>query len=151
MRKKISVLFLLFLLLTGCTKLQANDKFYTQEVKVLQQQEQFDQEFPFEINISIERLTKYEITYHLVIDHFEQDVNNIKALVIHDQKTDDVYPSIGIYEEKVDLVRAKKKGILLVGYIDYSKDIKDFKGTFKAMISYTQGKKEITKFYKKQF
>ncbi len=151
MKKRIGIVLLVIALLTGCKHLSIEDKIYRQLVKQLQQQETFDQKFPFDININIERLTKYEITYHLVIDNFDQDINDIQAIVIHDQKTEDVYPSVGIYEDRIDLTKENKKGILLVGYIDYKKDIKNFKGTFKAKITYKKDKKEITKFYSKQY
>ena len=149
--KKVVLVILFFLIVTACTNLSIEDKTYINNVKKLEQREEFDTDFPFDIDIRIERLTDYEITYHLVIDNFKEGINNIKAIVIHNRKTEDVFPSIGIYDKKVDLTKESKKGILLVGYIDYKKDIKDFKGTFKASISYTQNTKGITKYYKKSF
>lgn len=151
MIKKISLFLLMLLLFTGCGKLSAEDKLYKQYVEQLQEQEEFDQDFPFHITINIEKLTEYEITYHLVIDNFKEDIRSIQALVIHDQKTEDVYPSVGIFEDKIDLVKEKKKGILLVGYIDYKEDIEDFHGTFKARITYEQEGQKITKYYKKNY
>lgn len=151
MIKRLSIFLLIILLFTGCNNLSAEDKLYNRYVKDLKEQEKFDQEFPFTITINIEKLTDYEITYHLVIDNFKENVNSIRALVIHDQKTDDVYPSVGIFEDKIDLAKEKKKGILLIGYIDYQQEIEDFHGTFKAMITYEQDGKEVTKYYKKNY
>lgn len=149
MNKRISVLLLLLLLLTGCNKLSKEDKLYNDYVKDLQKQEKYDVDFPFDININIEKLTDYEITYHLVIDNFDSNVNHIRALIIHDQETQDIYPSIGIYEEKIDVKKENKKGILLIGYIDYDKEITKFHGTFKAIIIYDKNRKEYTKYYQK--
>lgn len=149
MNKRISVLLLILLLLTGCNKLSIEDKMYNDYVKDLQKQEKYDVDFPFDININIEKLTDYEITYHLVIDNFDSNVNHIRALIIHDQETKDIYPSIGIYEEKIDIKKENKKGVLLIGYIDYDKEITNFHGTFKAIIIYDNNGREYTKYYQK--
>ena len=50
---------------------------------------------------------------------------NIKALLIHDYFTEDIFPSIGIFDEPQNLIIGNEevKGFELVGYIETSKDI----------------------------
>lgn len=151
MKKKLGIIFLIIIFICGCGKLSDEDKVYKDDVKILEDKEEFDTTFPFDIDVDVYKLTDYEVTYRMHLDNIKDGINNIKALVIHDRKTDDVYPSVGIFEDKIDLKKEKKKGILLVGYIDYKGNIEDFKATFKVMITYEENGKEVTKFYKKSF
>ena len=70
-------------------------------------------------------------------------------IAVHNKKTDDIFPSIGIFDEKENLLKDKPpKGLILVGYIDYNKDIEDFSCKIKLFIKYkTKDKKEKTVYY----
>lgn len=98
---------------------------------------------PFDITVNIEKLIDSEITYRIIIDNPKEIVKNIKTIVVHNHKTDDIYPTSGIFEEplnlipnSIDLDENDVKGIILIGYIDYDKDIELFKGLFRILVKY---------------
>ena len=69
-------------------------------------------------------------------------------MIYHNKKTKDVYPSIGIFDDKEKLEVGKKpSGIILVGYIKFDGDISDFKCEIKVLIKYKNKENENKKVY----
>ena len=84
------------------------------------------------------------------IDNPIGTINNIKALAIHNKQTDDVFPSVGIFDSPITLIKGEKpEGIVLVGYIPYTKDIDDFKKEIilKVLIKYVYENNEYSAYY----
>ena len=78
-----------------------------------------------------------EVRYQVIIDNPSEEITDISALAIHNKQTDDVFPSVGIFDEKVDLIpNERPSGVILVGYIPYEGDIEDFEIEIKVLISY---------------
>ena len=80
------------------------------------------------------RETEEKVTYSLVIDSPKVNMNNVKALLIHDFVTDDVFPSVGIFDEPVTLHKDSNDKIVLEGSIQTIDDISDTK--FKLYLEY---------------
>lgn len=76
---------------------------------------------------------------------------NIKAIVIHNHFTNDVFPTIGIFDDEVDLLLDSEevKGINLVGYIQTTKDISELDLDIRVYIEYTNDNDELVKIYYK--
>ena len=76
-------------------------------------------------------------------------MHNVKGILIHNNFTDSVFPSIGIFDEPVDLLvnDTKVKGIDLVGYIETTKEIKDLNLELRLYIEYTNDNNEVVKIY----
>ena len=126
--KKIVIIIFLFLL-TGCFYNKDKMK-YDNYIKELNKVDKSSNNLIFDINVNKEKLTDNIIRYEMVLDNV----------------TNDIYPSIGIFDEKINLFKNKKpKGIILVGYIDYKHDINSFDGTFKVLVKYkiNNNKKKI--------
>lgn len=139
--KKVWILIII-VLLTGCNK--NNDNEYYLLVDELKTIETSTIDIPFDINISLDTITDDEIMYNIIVDNPKEDTFDVKVLAIHDKTTKDIYPSIGIYDKKVNLipneVNEKKnnvKGIALVGYFPFEGEIEDYRVTFKILIEYT--------------
>lgn len=141
--KKVLVLILI-LLLSACGN--NGDVEYYQKVEELQNITQSSENIPFSIDITVNKLTDDELSYHVIIDNPLVDVRNMKVLVVHDVMTDAIFPSVGIVDESVSLTNDKDKvdlennivkGIALVGYlpIDINSDI-----LFKILIEYLDEK-----------
>lgn len=150
--KKIIIVLLFICLIGGCTnKISDEELIYDKYLRELKQIDHYDEKLDFDINITIDKLNEEELVYRVYIDNPKVDMNEIEALVIHDKKTDDVYPSSGIFEEplslKVNREEDDPKGIILGGYIDYKESIDRFNGIFKVMIKY----KSKTVYYMQQF
>lgn len=145
---KIKIILILILLLTGCLDgktLVTQKKMYQRMIVKLEEakEEEFKEPLGYEINIYIEKVVATELMYRIVIDNPTKSMKDMVVLVIHNYPTNDIFPSIGIFDEQVSLVPGVidfknnyVKGINLIGYIDYDKDIITFDGIFKVLISY---------------
>lgn len=134
--KKILVVIVL-LLLTGCTNKVEEDKYaYLEYKNNLEEQKDFVSQESLEFNtyFNLVRETEEKVTYSLVIDSPKVNMNNVKALLIHDFVTDDVFPSVGIFDEPVTLHKDSNDKIVLEGSIQTTDDISDTK--FKLYLEY---------------
>ena len=150
--KKILVLLIpILLLLTGCTdqKLIKEKETYIKYIQQLKKVNSSSKKIPFEIEVIYDKLTNNEVRYQVIIDNVQEDIKDVEAIVIHNKETNDIFPSIGIFDEKQDLLKDKKpSGVILVGYVDYQNDIKDFKCKIKLLVKYkTNDKKVHTVYY----
>ena len=150
--KRILIVFLvLILFLTGCTSndLSKEKETYLKYIKELRNINKSTKEVPFNIEVRFDKITDDEIRYQVVIDEVKEDITDVEAIAIHDKQTDDVFPSIGIFDKKQRLEVGKKpSGIILVGYIDYLGKVEKFKCNLKILIKYnTNDRKSHTVYY----
>jgi len=139
--KKI-IIVLLVLLATGCTSVDKDVVVYNDLILELNKVEQSSSNIPFDIEVVYEQLTSNEIRYQVIIDNPAKKINNIQAIVIHNKETQDIFPTSGIFDSKLNLLKDEidvsknnVKGILLVGYIKGSyNDVR-----FKVLVSYNKG------------
>ncbi|MDD4547472.1 MAG: hypothetical protein PHI05_01850 [Bacilli bacterium] len=132
------LLIVLVLFLTACRSSQ--ELAYHQFVSDLEEINKSSGSMPFDVEISVNKLTDMEFQYNVIIDQPDHDIKDMRVLVVHNAETDSIFPSVGIVDKKVDLVTGNVdvnnnlvKGIALVGYlpIDTDPDI-----TFKVMVEY---------------
>lgn len=152
MKKIIKICLLsIIIFLTGCetNEISKEKETYLSYVKEIQKQEKFTkQALPFDINVEYDKLTDNEVRFQVIIDNPKVDITDISAVAIHDKPTDDIFPSIGIFEEKENLIPNKKpSGIILVGYIPYEKKLSSFECEIKVIIKYKEDNKEHTVYY----
>lgn len=153
--KKIIILVLIVTMLSGCSKNNINIKkeTYLKYVEELEKANTYTdiKDINFDLNISVDKINEEEISYRAIIDNPKENMYNIKALVIHDNFTDEIFPSIGILDEKLNLIVGNKeiKGISLVGYIKTDKQISELDIDIKVYIEYTNESNEKVKIYYK--
>ena len=111
------IIILIILLLTGCS-----NNLYDEYVNLLKNTNTFSEELPFDINFYIDSVNEERIIYQVIIDNSKINLSDVKALVIHDAYTTDIYPSIGILDDTTSLSE-DNKGIILIGYANKTKDI----------------------------
>lgn len=150
--KRILIVFLvLILFLTGCTTndISKEKDTYLTYIKELRKINKSTKDIPFNIEVRFDKITDSEIRYQVVIDEVKENITDVEAIAIHDKQTDDVFPSIGIFDKKQKLeVNKKPSGIILVGYIDYQGKVEKFKCNLKLLIKYnTNDKKSHTVYY----
>ncbi len=128
------------------TEKEKND--YIKYVQKLEKVQKSSSEMPFDINVKYDKLTDDEIRYQVIIDNPKGEITNIKSVAIHNKQTDDVFPSVGIFEKEMKLIPLEKpEGIILVGYIPYTKSLESFKCEIKVLISYTYEKNDYINYY----
>lgn len=141
MKKLILIVFLIFLL-CGCKKDNKELKKYEEYVRVLKDAVVYDEDIPFDMEIYIDKVTGEEVMYRLIIDNPKEALEDIDAIIVHDKDTSDIFPSIGIFDDKVNLIpelidgSKNVKGIVLVGYIPYDKDTNGLNINFKVLLNY---------------
>lgn len=148
--KKILTLLLIILLLTGCSdnKINKEKEKYIKYYNELKNVKKSSNNIPFDIEIKYDKITNNEIRYQVIIDKVKIDLEEIEALAIHNKETNDVFPSIGIFDDKQNLeVNKKPSGIILVGYIDYEGIVQDFKCNIKVLVKYKTNKKTYKVYY----
>ncbi len=160
---KIIIIIGMLFLLISCKSNNAlldEQKIYNDMITKLKNStsDNFLTNLPFDINIYINKIIDNEVMYKVIIDNPKENINNILALVIHDYPTSDIFPNIGIFDDKVHLIpnyinidNNYVKGINLIGYIPYTNDIDSFNAEFKVIIEFeNQLGKRKTIYYRYQ-
>lgn len=130
-------------LLTACNKVSDEYKTYSSYIDELKNVDMSIENEEINVEISVEELTKNYYNYKAIVDRNSNEMNDIEAILIHDKETEDAFPSVGIYEEKISLTKEdKQKGIKLSGYI---KDIENI--TFKLLLKYKDREGNNKKYY----
>ena len=118
------------------TNVEKEKDTYIKSVKELKKIKKSTEELPFTVEVLYEKISD-EVRYQVIIDNPSEEITDISALAIHNKQTDDVFPSVGIFDDKVDLIpNESPSGVILVGYIPYEGDIEDFEIEIKVLISY---------------
>lgn len=149
MKKILLIIFTSILLLTGCEKDYSEEKEkYINYIKEIKEVNKTSDNLPFNIEVKYDKLTSNEIRYQVILDNVQEDIYDVEMLSIHNKETNDVFPSIGIFDDKENLLKDKKpSGLILVGYIDYNGKVEDFKCKMKVMIKYKTNDKKSYKVY----
>ena len=141
--KKILIILLLIFFLCGCTNISKEKEEYLNYIDELKEVNKSSKEYPFNIEVKYDKITKKEIRYQVILDEVEEDITDITMIAYHDRDTSDIYPSMGIFDDKESLLKDKKpSGLILVGYIPYKGDIDDFNITMKVLVKYKINNKE---------
>ena len=129
------------LLFTGCSKEtvdQEEKSEYLAYKSELVQNEEFlsSEDLNCDITVTVERVNDEIISYTTVVSNPREDMNSIKMMVVHNYFTEDVFPTVGVFEEGKDLLVGGDDKITLVGYIDTEKDIQELELELKIWIEY---------------
>ena len=124
----------------GCTKSSPEKELYLEMIEELNDEVVSSNNIPFDIDISYEELSDEEIIYRVIIDNPKEEIKDMKVLAVHNKETDDIFPSVGIFDEPINMKPGTVndnyvKGIVLTGYIDYD-DSDNFNVEFKVLVKY---------------
>ena len=151
----ICLVIISIFILVGCNSknkakkesLETEKSIYIKKVQKLKKIKKTTKDLPFSIEIKYEKMTD-EVRYQVIIDNPKTEIKNIRALAIHNKQTDDVFPSVGIFDKKVNLIpNEKPSGVILVGYFPYKGSIDDLKIQMKVLIEYKMDNKNYTSYY----
>lgn len=146
--KKILLIIPLLFILIGCTNKQEEDKMaYLEYKNELEERNIFngDENIDFNVYFNIEKIDEEITDYSLVIDNPKINMHKIKALLIHDFVNEDVYPSVGIFDEPKELNANSEDKVVLNGNIQTINDISNTK--FKLYLEYTDDNNNLNKIY----
>ena len=152
--KKFIFVFCFVIFITGCGK-DTED----QEVKSdylawksdLVEKDTFsdNEELNCDITVSVDRIDSEVISYTTVVSNPKINMNSIKMMVVHNYFTEDVFPTVGIFDESQDLLVGEDNTITLVGYIDTTKDIQNLDLELKIWLEYVDDDGNVEDIYYK--
>ena len=129
------------------TKDEKEKEKYLKYVKKLKSITKSDEDLPFTVEVLYEKIES-EVRYQVIIDNPTKEIKDIVAIATHNKQTDDVFPSVGIFDDKVNLIPDQKpSGVILVGYIPYTGKIDDLEVEMKVLITYKIDDEEHTSYY----
>ena len=154
MLKKIITILLIFIFMTGCkqeTTDQEEKSEYLAYKSDLVDREEFSEndDLPCDITISIDRVNDESVSYTTIISNAKENMNDIKMMIVHNYFTEEVFPTIGVFDKGRSLTVSDTSNITLVGYIDTTKDIKKLNLELKIWIEYTTEDGEVKDIYYK--
>ena len=152
--KKLLCILIFLALLTGCKKETVDEEEksdYLAWKSDLVEREDFidNNELNCDITVSVERIDDESISYTTVVSNPKEDMKDIKMLVVHNYFTEDVFPSVGVFDKTRDLLVDNNDDITLVGYIDTTKDIKKLDLEVRIWIQYTDANGNLKDIYYK--
>lgn len=147
--KRVFIIFFLCLFLFGCdnSEEQLRNKYLNMKNNLLDEIEYTDRnDLPLEIETVIDRVDEENIKYKIVLKNPKENMNKIKAMVVHNYYTEDLFPSIGIFDEERELLVGMDKTLELDDSIETTKNISQIDLEFRVWIEYYNDfgqKKEI--------
>ena len=97
MRKKILLILLLLILVTGCKNKEETDKSdYLAMKSNLLGQSKFikSNDLPCDITVKLDRINEEKITYKVILDNPKENMHSVKVIVVHNFYTEEMFPSI---------------------------------------------------------
>lgn len=101
-----------------------------------------EENLPLNIDIELKKEKSF-INYSVTFSRAKEDLNDVQILIVHNQITNEVYPSLGIFDEKGKLLANDNSKLKLGGSFEINRDIEEVGVSFKFVIKYID--KEGTK------
>ena len=104
--KKVTIIFLLILILVGCeNKKEENKDEYISIKKHLLEEKEYTkgEDLPVDITVKIDREDEEKVKYKVILNHPKENMKEIKILVINNYYNEEVFPSVGIFDDPKNL------------------------------------------------
>lgn len=153
MKKKQILVLIGLLFITGCENKEETIKneYIAMKNQTLDEKNYQNEELPVEIITTIERIDEEAINYKVTITNPKENMYNIKAMVVHNYYTEDVFPSIGVFDQTQDLLvnTDDTSELILKDTIKTTKNISKLDLELKIWMEYTNDNGEKKDIYYK--
>lgn len=137
MKKNMLLLIIILLILTGCENKEEQVKSeYIAMKNQLMNAKNYSENLPLDIVTSIDRKNEEGYEYKITLKNALENMHNIKVMAIHNYFNDDVFPTIGIFDETHELLVSSSDEINLKGTIQTDKDLSELNFELKLWITY---------------
>ena len=152
--KKLYILLLLSLFfISGCENKEEETKneYIAMKNSILDDKNYTKGSLPVDIVTTIERTDEEAIVYQTTISNPKENMHNIKILLVHNYYSDDVFPSVGVFDETKELLvnNDEKNEITLKDTIKTTTNISKMNLELKILIEYTNDNGEKKDIYYK--
>lgn len=154
MKRIFLVILLLLTLLTGCDNKEETEKneYLAMKSDLLEVKKYTKSEdLNCDIVINVNRKNEEKISYDVVISNPKENMNNVKVIVVHNYYTEEVFPSIGLFDKTTSLKvgDGEDSQIKLSGTIETTNDIANLDLELKILIKYIDDNKQEKDIYYK--
>lgn len=148
------LLIALIIILTGCTNNEENIKNEYIAMKSSLIEEKITSKdvdaLPIDIVSNIDRINEEEVNYKVIFKNPKENMHDIKAMIVHNHYSEEIFPSIGVFNETKELlVTDENKEIELTGTIKTIENISKMNLEIKLWIQYTNDSGEKKEIYYK--
>ena len=96
--KKVTIIFLLILILEN------KDEYISIKKHLLEEKEYTKgEDLPVDITVKIDREDEEKVKYKVILNHPKENMKDIKILVINNYYNEEVFPSVGIFDDPKSL------------------------------------------------
>lgn len=152
-KQYILISLILIILLTGCENSEETIKneYIAMKNQTFNEENYQNDTIPVEIVTTLERIDEEAINYKVIIKNPEENMHNIKAMVVHNYYNEDVFPSIGVFDEPRELLVNSNNSseLILKDTIKTTKDISKLNLELKIWLEYTDDNGEKKDIYYK--
>jgi len=138
MKKRILWIVMLFLLVGCSTKEEKEKNEYIAVKSNLLEETTYtlSSELPLDIRVELDRLEEEIVDYKVIFSNSKEDMYDIEAMVVHNYYNDDLFPTIGLFDEKKDLLKSSEDTIELKDTIKTNKNLSTIDLELKIYIKY---------------
>lgn len=152
--KKIYILLLLSLILiSGCENKEeaTKNQYIAMKNETLNEKNYTKDSLPVDIVTTIERIDEESVNYKTTITNPKENMHDIKVLLLHNYYNDDIFPTIGIFDEPQELLINDNDDaqLTLEDTIQTTKNISKLNLQLKLLIEYTNDSGEKKDIYYK--
>lgn len=154
MKKRYILISMIFLILTtGCENKEETIKneYIAIKNQTFNEENYQNEDIPVEIVTTIERIDEEAINYEVEIKNPKESMHNVKAMVVHNYYNEDVFPSIGVFDEPKELLSNTEgtSKLVLKDTIKTTKNLSKLDLVLKIRIEYINDNKEKKDIYYK--
>jgi len=152
--KKIYILMLInLILICGCESQEEINKneYITMKNETFNELNYSSESLPVDIITTIDRTAEEDVSYKTIITNPKENMHNVKALLVHNYYSEDIFPTIGVFDEPKELLvdNNENNELVLNDIIKTTKDIKKLNLELKLLIEYTDDNGEKKDIYYK--
>ena len=129
------------LLLSGCENKEETKKneYLAMKSATFNEKNFTREELPVDIVTTIERVNDETINYKTAITNPKENMHDVKVMLVHNYQNEDVYPTIGVFDEPKELLMDNNElsELTLTDTINTTKNISKLGLELKLLIEYT--------------
>ena len=153
MKKTYLLLIISLFFISGCENKEevTKNEYLAMKNETIDEANYINDYLPLDIIVYIDRVGEEEIDYKVTLANPQENMHDIKALVVHNYYTEDVFPSIGVFDEVGELLidDSNNSSLVLGDTIQTTTDISKLKLELKILIEYTNDNGEKKEIYYK--